>query len=296
MIQFKRGKTISWANQTEPLADGQPGYDKDTHELKIGDGITEFKNLPAVGYVNISGKEDKSNKVSFITEDSTDTQYPSAKAMYAELTKLGQEIEERAISMYDGNSLPGHIGNDLDYYDYTCIGQFVYQDSDSSNALLNAPAGEYYTNGCLVTILPFKVTTCVDSDSTITLVNQILTYFKEDGSYSVYTRQQQRPKYTDTYNRFSEWRKIYPDTTTLNPVTSTTDDTVTKWSNLGNGTFYFNQLNCLIEQPKQWGFVINHVYGVEIFQEWHSQRNGAYCIRSGNGNGWATTWTQIGSN
>ena len=32
--------------------------------------------------VNISGKEDKSNKVTSISSSSTDTQYPSAKCVY----------------------------------------------------------------------------------------------------------------------------------------------------------------------------------------------------------------------
>lgn len=82
MIQFKRGKTASWANQTEPLADGQPGYDKDTHELKIGDGTTAFADLPAIGSGYTTGLESISNKTTSISSTSTDTQYPSAKAVY----------------------------------------------------------------------------------------------------------------------------------------------------------------------------------------------------------------------
>jgi hypothetical protein len=35
MIQFKRGKTSSWYSQKTPLAEGQPGYDKDKHKIKI---------------------------------------------------------------------------------------------------------------------------------------------------------------------------------------------------------------------------------------------------------------------
>ena len=31
MIQIKRGKTANWKKQTTPLADGQPGYDKDLY-------------------------------------------------------------------------------------------------------------------------------------------------------------------------------------------------------------------------------------------------------------------------
>ena len=46
MIQFKRGKTNSWRKDKTKLAAGQPGYDKEKHKIKIGDGITEWKDLP----------------------------------------------------------------------------------------------------------------------------------------------------------------------------------------------------------------------------------------------------------
>ena len=46
MIQFKRGRASSWFTQTKPLADGQPGYDKDRKKLKIGDGETAWNLLP----------------------------------------------------------------------------------------------------------------------------------------------------------------------------------------------------------------------------------------------------------
>lgn len=46
MIQFKRGKTFNWLKQTKPLADGQPGYDKDRNKLKIGNGKDPWTDLP----------------------------------------------------------------------------------------------------------------------------------------------------------------------------------------------------------------------------------------------------------
>jgi hypothetical protein len=47
MIQFKRGKTFNWLKQTKPLADGQPGYDKDRNKLKIGNGKDPWFMLPS---------------------------------------------------------------------------------------------------------------------------------------------------------------------------------------------------------------------------------------------------------
>lgn len=46
MIQFRRGTTKSWRNAKVKLAPGQPGYDKDKHKLKIGDGKTSWADLP----------------------------------------------------------------------------------------------------------------------------------------------------------------------------------------------------------------------------------------------------------
>lgn len=46
MIQFRRGSSSSWRRNTTPLADGQPGYDKETHKLKIGDGKSSWDELP----------------------------------------------------------------------------------------------------------------------------------------------------------------------------------------------------------------------------------------------------------
>ena len=46
MIQIRRGKTTSWKNTELKLASGQPGYDKDKHKIKIGDGKSLWKDLP----------------------------------------------------------------------------------------------------------------------------------------------------------------------------------------------------------------------------------------------------------
>lgn len=46
MIQIKRGKTENWRKAKNILKSGQPGYDKDKHKIKIGDGVTSWKELP----------------------------------------------------------------------------------------------------------------------------------------------------------------------------------------------------------------------------------------------------------
>lgn len=54
MIQFKRGSTESWKKLKKPLAAGQPGYDKDKHKIKVGDGTKLWDKLP---YASISEEE-----------------------------------------------------------------------------------------------------------------------------------------------------------------------------------------------------------------------------------------------
>lgn len=49
MIQVKRGSTNSWRGSDVKLEPGQPGYDKDKHKLKIGDGISSWLDLPYIG-------------------------------------------------------------------------------------------------------------------------------------------------------------------------------------------------------------------------------------------------------
>lgn len=46
MIQFRRGTTKSWRDAKVKLAAGQPGYDKDKHKIKIGDGESNWADLP----------------------------------------------------------------------------------------------------------------------------------------------------------------------------------------------------------------------------------------------------------
>lgn len=58
----------------------------------------------SAGYITaaaISDKEDSSNKVTELTDKSTDTQYPSAKLTYTELNKKVEKIEGKGLSTND---------------------------------------------------------------------------------------------------------------------------------------------------------------------------------------------------
>lgn len=78
----------------------------------------------------------------------------------------------------------------------------------------------------------------------------------------------------------------------INPITSTANDTPVKWGQLGAGTYYFTQTGCLIDQPNQCGFLVNHNNGSEVFQLFKKQNSGSMYYRSGNASGWGETWTK----
>jgi len=44
-IQLRRGKKAFWQDANPTLHPGEPGYETDTKKLKIGDGITPWREL-----------------------------------------------------------------------------------------------------------------------------------------------------------------------------------------------------------------------------------------------------------
>ena len=78
-----------------------------------------------------------------------------------------------------------------------------------------------------------------------------------------------------------------------NPISSTSDDTTENWSALGTGYAWYDTTGLLINQPSQWGFVINFKISGDIFQIWNSQSNGPMYYRCGNASGWGKFWTKI---
>ena len=78
-----------------------------------------------------------------------------------------------------------------------------------------------------------------------------------------------------------------------NPITSTTNDTVENWANIGCGTFWFNKTGCLINQPSEYGFLQNFVQSHDVHQVFYVQTGGQMYHRGGNANGWATSWRKM---
>lgn len=45
-IQLRRGSSAAWKRLNPVLSVGEPGFEKDTNKLKIGDGFTPWNELP----------------------------------------------------------------------------------------------------------------------------------------------------------------------------------------------------------------------------------------------------------
>lgn len=48
IIQFRRGESEDWVKYNPILRQGEPGFETDTGKLKMGDGETEWNNLPYI--------------------------------------------------------------------------------------------------------------------------------------------------------------------------------------------------------------------------------------------------------
>lgn len=99
-FKVRRGLADSWKKQNPVLAYGEPGFEKDTYKLKIGDGTTEWNLLP---YVNA---EDNTKLVEYIDKkdtllqsyiDALNTRISLLDTKIAELeTLLGQPASDTA--------------------------------------------------------------------------------------------------------------------------------------------------------------------------------------------------------
>lgn len=45
-IQLRRGNALFWEDENPILRQGEPGYEKNTRRMKIGDGVTHWRELP----------------------------------------------------------------------------------------------------------------------------------------------------------------------------------------------------------------------------------------------------------
>ena len=79
-----------------------------------------------------------------------------------------------------------------------------------------------------------------------------------------------------------------------NTITTTANDTTLKWGALGTSIHWYTETGQLIDQPSQYGFVLNTVVGAsEVHQLWMTQSTGDIRHRGGNASGWNGTWKAL---
>lgn len=195
--------------------------------------------------------------------------------------KYGLKADANGKLSLSGYIPPIYIAENANINDIIIPGEYVCPYNDLVATLENCPVDSAFS---------LKVMQTVGRSDTGIGLRQIIQTYPDNFRIVV------RNMYYS--GGFGSWIQIYPEITRFNQIRTTSDDTPAKWVELGNGTFYFSLTGCLIAQPKQWGFVINHVAATDVFQIWHSQAQGDISIRSGNGNGWVNNgnWTKIGSN
>jgi hypothetical protein len=69
-IRLRRGTAAEWATANPVLADGEPGFEKDTGKEKVGDGIRAWVDLPytaAQGEQGIPGVADDASVAQQVT-------------------------------------------------------------------------------------------------------------------------------------------------------------------------------------------------------------------------------------
>jgi hypothetical protein len=60
IIRLKRGFARDWASKNPILAEGEAGFEVDTHRVKVGDGVTPYVSLP---YLGVGDLEDHINSL-----------------------------------------------------------------------------------------------------------------------------------------------------------------------------------------------------------------------------------------
>lgn len=68
LFQLKRGLAEAWERNNPILAPGEPGWTLDTHVLKIGDGVTAWKDLEPISGIEIN-ENDIQNAVNQYLEE-----------------------------------------------------------------------------------------------------------------------------------------------------------------------------------------------------------------------------------
>lgn len=139
-LQFKRGTARAFEQANPVLLYGEPSYEKDTHKMKVGDGATDYKQLPYIGD-HSDAKDGKSAYEIWLDQGHTGTVDdflewligdPGASA-YELWLSVGHEgtitdflIDIQGDSAYQVWLNEGHTGTVTDFLD-SLVGKSAYE-------------------------------------------------------------------------------------------------------------------------------------------------------------------------
>lgn len=137
-LQFKRATARTFYTQNPVLLKGEPAFEWDTHNLKVGDGVTDYRNLPYIG--GNDGKDGKSAYELWIDAGNTGSLSdfldsligPDGKSTYEIWLSLGHEgtladfiADMEGASAYEVWLQEGHTGTVTDFLD-SLVGASAY--------------------------------------------------------------------------------------------------------------------------------------------------------------------------
>lgn len=121
MIQFLRGTSSQLQSSNQIFAAGQPVFESDSGQLKIGDGLKTFANLPYVGaglsggvsnqYVRVSEPGSKSRVNGYIDlNDNLRLVFGQVPATFSSITSTGSWVDGDYTNTGSKFGIPGNTG------------------------------------------------------------------------------------------------------------------------------------------------------------------------------------------
>ena len=109
-IQFKRGTAAKWYELNLVLLSGQAGFEYDTKKMKVGDGITPWRDLPYINedFCSVKTFSDLPNvgdinRIYRVVDEKTLYQWNNEISQYETLNSSSLDVNEIKI-IYGGNA------------------------------------------------------------------------------------------------------------------------------------------------------------------------------------------------
>jgi hypothetical protein len=148
-VQLRKGTASEWASVNPVLASGEPGYDLTNRLLKIGDGLSNWVDLPSIGggqsnniSYNISGYRGLISATSTLSSFSINQGYSSGQLdLFQDGVKLVPQIDFSATDGYTvqlSNSVPS--GTIIEYLAFDLSSSNTSNNTGSSVSFVSVPS------------------------------------------------------------------------------------------------------------------------------------------------------------